>query len=83
MNPPYGTEIGKWIEKAYHESEQGALVVALLPVRSDTRWFHKYIYQQKGVTIQFMKGRLRFAHAKNAAPFPTMLVIFNRHAYAR
>lgn len=83
MNPPYGKEIGKWVEKGYQESERGALVVSLLPARTDTRWFHQYIYQQKGVTIQFIKGRLRFANAKNAAPFPSMLVIFNRHPYAK
>jgi site-specific DNA-methyltransferase (adenine-specific) len=83
MNPPYGKEIGIWIEKAYRESEKGALVVALLPARTDTRWFHRFIYLQKGVTSEFIKGRLRFEGAKNAAPFPSMLVVFNRHAYAR
>jgi phage N-6-adenine-methyltransferase len=35
MNPPYHqTEIPKWIRKAYEESQRGAVVVALLPVRT-------------------------------------------------
>jgi hypothetical protein len=39
MNPPYSRGVtGRWMEKAYRESLQGALVVALVPVRSDARW---------------------------------------------
>lgn len=37
MNPPYGRGIGAWIKKAYEESLNGCLVVALLPARTDTR----------------------------------------------
>ena len=40
MNPPYGREIGKWIRKAYEESLRGALVVCLVPARTDTAWWH-------------------------------------------
>jgi site-specific DNA-methyltransferase (adenine-specific) len=35
-NPPYGREIGRWVEKAYESSLAGALVVCLLPARTDT-----------------------------------------------
>lgn len=82
MNPPYGKEISKWVEKAYQESAKGALVVALLPARTDTRWFHKFIYQQHGVTTHFIKGRVRFANAKHTAPFPSLIVIFHRFTHA-
>lgn len=44
MNSPYGREIGRWVEKAYRESLKGAAVVCLLPARTDTAWFHDYIY---------------------------------------
>lgn len=77
MNPPYGREIGKWIKKAFEESEH-CLVVALLPARTDTKWFHKYIYNQQGVSVVFLKGRLRFKGAEASAPFPSMIVTFNR-----
>jgi site-specific DNA-methyltransferase (adenine-specific) len=74
MNPPYGREIGKWVEKAYKESMKGATVVCLLPARTDTRWFHDYIYNK--AEIRFLKGRLKFGDSKNSAPFPSMIVIF-------
>ncbi|WP_254778353.1 phage N-6-adenine-methyltransferase [Aneurinibacillus thermoaerophilus] len=76
MNPPYGREIGQWVRKAYEESVKGATVVCLLPARVDTRWFHDYIYHR--AEIRFIKGRLKFGDSKNSAPFPSMVVIFNR-----
>ena len=37
VNPPYGREIVTWVRKAYTESIMGgALVVCLLPARTDT-----------------------------------------------
>ena len=69
MNPPYGREIVDWVKKASEERQ----VVALLPARTDTRWFHDYIYKKKGVIIRFLKGRLKFSGAKNSAPFPSMI----------
>lgn len=74
MNPPYGRVIGKWVEKAYRSSKAGALVVGLLPARTDTKWFHKYIYYK--AEIIFIKGRLKFGGFKNSAPFPSMIVIW-------
>ena len=73
MNPPYGKEIGLWIAAASAEALNGKLTVALLPARTDTRWFHRYIYR-KHETI-FIKGRLKFGDSKNSAPFPSMIVI--------
>lgn len=73
MNPPYGREIGKWVKKA---SETNTKVVALLPARTDTKYFHEYIYNKPNVEIRFIKGRLKFGDSKNSAPFPSMIVIF-------
>lgn len=74
MNPPYGRGIDKWIRKAYESSEaEGCSVVCLLPVRTDTAWFHDYVC--KG-TVEFIRGRLKFGGCKNSAPFPSMLTIF-------
>lgn len=71
MNPPYGRNIGLWVRKA---ATCGATVVCLLPARTDTRWFHKYIYHK--AEIRFLRGRLKFGDGKNSAPFPSMIVIF-------
>lgn len=73
MNPPYGRQIGKWIQKAYESSLQGATVVCLLPSRTDTKWFHDYCLKGE---IRFIRGRLKFNHSKNSAPFPSMIVVF-------
>lgn len=76
MNPPYGREIGKWVKKAYEESRNCTTkVVCLLPARTDTRWFHDYIYGK--AEIRFLKGRLKFGSAKYNAPLPSMIVIFS------
>ena len=74
-NPPYGKAIGKWIEKAYDESTKGTRVVMLIPARTDTKWFHKYILPY--ADIYFIKGRLKFGNSKNSAPFPSMIVVFD------
>lgn len=74
-NPPYGKEIGRWVEKAYKTVEQNKnTVVMLLPARTDTKWFHEYIYGK--AEVRFVKGRLKFGGAKNSAPFPSMVVVF-------
>ena len=74
-NPPYGREIGKWVSKAYLESHKGVIVM-LVPARTDTRWFHDWIYKCRSCEVRFLKGRLKFGKSKNSAPFPSMVVIF-------
>jgi site-specific DNA-methyltransferase (adenine-specific) len=68
LNPPYGRPIGDWAKKAF-ESELDT--VLLLPVRTDTRWFHTYC---KRYPITFIRGRVKFGDSKNSAPFPSMIV---------
>ena len=73
-NPPYSS-IGQWVHKAYYEAQKdNTLVVLLIPARTDTRWFHDYIYHR--AEVRFIKGRLKFGDAKNSAPFPSMIVVF-------
>lgn len=78
-NPPYGREIGKWVKKAYEEARGGYAVVLLIPARTDTTYFHDYIYGK--AEIRFVRGRLRFTdddgNASDPAPFPSMVVIYN------
>ena len=74
-NPPYGREISKWVKKCYEESKKpNTLVVMLIPARTDTSYFHDYIYHK--AEIRFIRGRLHFNEAKNSAPFPSMVVIY-------
>lgn len=71
-NPPYGRKIGKWVEKA--ATGGASIVVALLPARTDTLWWHNWI--QNKAEVRFIKGRLKFGGHKNSAPFPSAIVIF-------
>jgi len=77
MNPPYGRTIGKWMEKAYKESQSGSIVVCLVPARTDTAWWHDYAVKGE---IRFLRGRLKFEQPgfvkNNSAPFPSAIVIF-------
>ena len=59
MNPPY-SKPAPWLEKAYKETVSGRadLVVALLPVRTDTRWFHSLVLGR--AEIRFIKGRIKW-----------------------
>jgi phage N-6-adenine-methyltransferase len=74
-NPPY-SNITAWVHKAVMESYNGTLTVMLIPARTDTKWFHNYIYKNSDVDIEFIKGRLKFSGSKWNAPFPSMIVIF-------
>jgi phage N-6-adenine-methyltransferase len=57
MNPPYGREICAWVCKAYESAQNGAIVVCLLPSRTDTSWWHDYCMKGE---ITFLRGRLKF-----------------------
>ena len=79
MNPPYGREIGAWMEKAYRECKDNqALVVCFVPARVDTNWWHSWA--DKASEIRFPKGRVKFQGADNGAPFPVAIVIFRPRA---
>lgn len=71
-NPPY-SKVKQFVEKIVILEIE---CVMLLPARTDTRWFHEYIYRKEDVRIEFLKGRLKFSDSKNSAPFPSMLVYF-------
>ena len=64
-NPPYSrktkTNPGQiaWVQKCAEAAQKpGTVVVALLPARTDTELFHRYIYGK--AEIRFLKGRVSF-----------------------
>jgi len=77
-NPPYGREIKHWVKKCYNEGKKHeTTVVMLIPARTDTIYFHDYIYHKS--EIRFIKGRLKFVgkqKGSGSAPFLSMVVIF-------
>lgn len=88
-NPPY-SKIGQqdaWVRKCYEESRKpNTTVAALLPSRTDTKRFHKYIWNVAD-EVRFIEGRLKFEingkpildknEKPQPAPFPSMIVIWN------
>lgn len=74
MNPPYGKAIGKWVQKAFESAQAGVTVVCLLPLRTDTNWWHEYV--TKADEVWFVRGRIRFGDAAANAPFPSVIVTF-------
>ena len=70
-NPPYGPGLRPFLNRAV----EADLAVFLVPARTDTRWFHDIVLPH-AKEIRFVRGRLKFGGAKNTAPFPSMIVIF-------
>ena len=73
MNPPYSREIAKWVSKAAEEAAKGNTIVALLPVRTDARWWQDNCLNRE---THFIRGRLKFGNAISNAPFGCAIVIF-------
>ncbi len=76
-NPPYGPRLGDWVKRG----PEAEVAVFLIPARTDTRWFHQYVLPFAS-EIRFLRGRLKFGDAKNSAPFPSMVVVFEGAASA-
>ena len=88
VNPPYGRQIHRWLEKAVQSIDDGScgVIVFLLPARTDTRWFHRFFWDTEhqrakpGIELWFLKGRLRFSNAQASAPFPSLVAILTPKA---
>lgn len=71
LNPPYSVA-GAFVAKAREEADKGAVVVMLLPARTDTKWWHNYVWNRSrkyhgvmgdwrpGAECRFVSGRLQF-----------------------
>ena len=80
-NPPYGRAMSLWARKCFRASRAGALVVLLAHARTDTRWFHDWVYG-KADEIRFVRGRLKFGDGRQSAPFPSLVAVFLPRAAA-
>ncbi len=76
-NPPYGKGVENWLKKAIEESKKGCTVVCLIPIRTDTKYFHQLIYDKAG-EVRLIKGRLKYDDKKQSAPFPSAIIIYRK-----
>lgn len=80
LNPPYGKETPRWVEKAFRETQSGncELAVCLVVPRTDTEWW--YLFAQYASEIRFLKGRVAFedpTSGKRSSPQdPSCLLVF-------
>jgi phage N-6-adenine-methyltransferase len=73
-NPPYGKRMSDWARKCFESSINGAIVVLLAHARTDTRWFHDWVYGK--AELRFVRGRLKFGGALQSAPFPSLVAVY-------
>jgi site-specific DNA-methyltransferase (adenine-specific) len=64
------------VGECFEASQDGALVVLLAHSRTDTRWFHDWVYG-KAAELRFVRGRPKFGDGKQSAPFPSLISVFN------
>ena len=91
-NPPYGRGVTEeWVKKAgmetfYYGTDYGSELVVqarcpvaalLLPARTDTDWFQRWVAPL--ATVYFIQGRIKFIGAKDSAPFPSMIAVYDGH----
>lgn len=76
-NPPYTTKIqDAFVEKAVLEFKRGKLCVLLLPVRTSSKRWQKFILPY-ATEIRFLAGRLKFNDGTGCSTFCSAVVIFN------
>jgi hypothetical protein len=80
VNPPYGRHLGDWFAHAVEAAADGAQVLLLVPARTDTAWWHRWVAQADAVC--FWAGRITFAGAPAPAPFPSALIYYGRERLA-
>ncbi len=76
MNPPYGSQVPKWLKKAIKETENGVTTVCLIPARTNTGWFHDLCLNEKTAEVRFVRGRPKFGDATHGLPQPLAIVIY-------
>jgi hypothetical protein len=72
----------KWVRKAHAEWKRGCCVVALIPARTNTGWWHDCI--QDIATVRFIRGEVAFKGFERGLWMPMCVVIWpNRDTRTR
>jgi transcriptional regulator with XRE-family HTH domain len=74
VNPPYSHRTARWVRKCFEEARRRCVVVALIPARPDSNYWHRFIAGHGDVFM--LRGRLKFGDGKNAAPFASSVVVW-------
>lgn len=71
VNPPYGRKLPEWIGCCVEWARDGVPIIALVPARTDTRWFESAVRSAQALCL--WRGRITFRGAPHPAPFPSAL----------
>ncbi len=81
MTPPYGREIGRWVQKAWQSAAAGATVVCLVPAGTDTGWWRAFIMRAEPRFLKVGSGlanritlRLSRVRLRSSVPFTAFLL---------
>ena len=77
INPPY-SDIDSWTE--FIKRNIDCNILLLIPARTDTKYFHKLL--KLNPFIYFIKGRLKFGNSEQSAPFPSVILHFNKFIHS-
>jgi len=74
VNPPYSATL-RWVKKAIREYQEGKLVVMLVPARTNSTYWHRFVFPHAS-EIHFL-SKITFLPYKRACPFPVAVVVFD------
>ena len=82
LNPPYGRQMPKFIERALNQVREGNTnrVVCLIASRTDTKIFQEVIFPYAS-ELYFIKGRIKFlknGEKVQGANFASVFVVFDQ-----
>lgn len=86
-NPPYSTN-AEWMAKCAEEGRR-RWVVALVPARTDTAWWHEHVEPHAKVVL-FLRGRVQFerpadeqagAGSGQSSTFPSAVILWHPGGY--
>ena len=66
-NPPFN-ECQKWVKRAYDEQKYGNETIMLIPVRTETAYWHNYILFNPNVSIYWLKKGHSFINPDTKKP---------------
>lgn len=67
MNPPFDV-CDKWVKKAVAEQEKGNTTYALIPARTETKFWHDHILFNPNVEVRFLRKGLCFIDPETLKP---------------
>lgn len=70
------SDVEKWLKKCIKESELGKTVVALVPARTSSHWFHDMVLEV-AKEVRFVKGRVTMTGKSSPGSTPDALIVYH------